>query len=315
MSARPPAVASGVLVVDKPAGITSRGAVAEVGRRLDTRRAGHAGTLDPMATGVLVVCLGEATKIAGLLVADDKSYDGELELGRETDTLDADGQVVRERIAEAAAVDRAALAAAMAALVGDIEQVPPMYSAVRQAGRRLHELARAGQEVERAARAVTVRRFDLLALDLLSFGAPRASFAVDCSKGTYVRSLVADVGEALGCGAHLTALRRTRSGGFGLDRALALADVSRDTVALPGRLVDPADALVHLPRIGLTPDQAAAVAHGKPLSWQDLSPAEAPAGPVCMLAPGGKLLALVEVEGLRIRYRRVFPLTREGAGS
>jgi tRNA pseudouridine55 synthase len=310
MSARPAGAASGVLVVDKPAGITSRGAVAEVGRRLDTRRAGHAGTLDPMATGVLLVCLGEATKIAGLLVADDKSYDGELELGRETDTLDAEGKVVRERTAEAAAVDRAALAAGMAALVGDIDQVPPMYSAVRQGGRRLHELARAGQEVERAARAVTVRRFDLIA-----FAAPRATFAVDCSKGTYVRSLVADVGEALGCGAHLTALRRTRSGGFGIGRALALADVSPETVAQPGRLVDPADALVHLARIGLTPDQAAAVAHGKPLSWQDLSPAEAPAGPVCLLAPGGQLLALVEVEGLRIRYRRVFPLTREGAGS
>jgi tRNA pseudouridine55 synthase len=310
MSARPTGAASGVLVVDKPAGITSRGAVVDVGRRLGVERAGHAGTLDPMATGVLVVCLGEATKIASLLVADDKAYDGELELGRETDTLDADGRVVRERPAEAAAVDRAALAAAMAALVGDLDQVPPMFSAVRQGGRRLHELARAGHEVERAPRPVSVRR-----LDLVSFAAPRATFVVDCSKGTYVRSLVADLGEALGCGAHLTALRRTRSGRFGLDRALALADVSPETVGQPGRLVDPADALDHLPQVALTPAQAAAAGNGKPLSWKDLSPAEAPAGPVCLLAPGGQLLALVEVDGMRIRYRRVFPLTRSGAGT
>ena len=143
---------------------------------------------------------------------------------------------------------------------------------------------------------------------------PRATFAVDCSKGTYVRSLVADLGEALGCGAHLTALRRTRSGRFGLDRALALSDVTPEIVAQPGRLVDPAEALRHLPRIALTPAQSAAAGNGKPLSWQDLSPAEAPSGPVCLIAPGGQLLALVEVEGARIRYRRVFPLTRAGTG-
>jgi len=309
MSARPGG-ASGVLVVDKPAGITSHAAVAEVSRRLRAGRAGHGGTLDPMATGVLLVCLEEATKIAGLLLGDDKSYEGEMELGRETDTLDAEGVVVRERLAEAAAVDRAALEAAMAGFTGDIEQVPPMYSAVRQGGRRLHELARAGQEVERAARPVTIR-----SLALLSFDPPRAAFAVDCSKGTYVRTLVADVGEALGCGAHLTALRRTRSGPFGLERAIPLADVSPETIAVPGRLVSPAEALAHLPRAVLTDPLVRAAEQGKTLFWKDLSPDPVPAGPLCLLSPDGALVALVEVEGGRIRYRRVFPLTRAGAGS
>ena len=309
MSARP-GLASGVLVVDKPPGITSHAAVAEVSRRLGAHRAGHGGTLDPMATGVLLVCLEEATKIAGLLLGDDKSYEGELELGRETDTLDAEGKVVRERLAEAAAVDRAALEAAMARFVGDIDQVPPMYSAVRQGGRRLHELARAGQEVERAARAVTIRQ-----LALLSFDPPRAVFAVECSKGTYVRTLVADIGEALGCGAHLTALRRTRSGPFGLDRAIPLADVTPATVAVPGRLVSPAEALAHLPRAVLTDAMVRAALQGKNLFWQDLSPSAPPAGAICLLAPGGSLVALVEVDAGRIRYRRVFPLTRSGTGS
>ncbi|HTE55273.1 MAG TPA: tRNA pseudouridine(55) synthase TruB [Kofleriaceae bacterium] len=300
--------ASGVLVVDKPAGITSHAAVAEVARRLGARRAGHAGTLDPMATGVLLVCVGEATKIAGLLLSDDKAYDGELELGRETDTLDAEGKVVRERLAEAAAVDRAALVAAMSRFLGAIEQVPPMYSAVRQGGRRLHELARAGQEVERAPRPVDIRRFDLL-----SFAPPLARFAVDCSKGTYVRTLAADLGEALGCGAHLTALRRTRSGLFSLDRAIPLDQVSPDRVAAPGALVSPAEALAHLPRVALSAAQNRAVEVGKPLLWQDLSGDPAPTGPACLIAPDGHLLALVEVEGLKIHYRRVLLRPAEGS--
>jgi tRNA pseudouridine55 synthase len=257
---------------------------------------------------VLLVCLGEATKIAGLLLGEDKAYEGELELGRETDTLDAEGQVVRQRPEEAARVQRGALSEAMARFVGRGEQVPPMYSAVRQGGRRLHELARAGQEVERAPRPVLIRRFDLL-----SFEPPRARFAVECSKGTYVRSLVADLGDALGCGAHLTALRRTRSGGFGLDRAIRLEDVNPDAVAAPGRLVPPAEALAHLPQVTLTADQERAVANGKPMLWKDLSPLPAPADPVCLLTADRHLLALIDVNEGRVRYRRVLPRTSDGS--
>jgi tRNA pseudouridine55 synthase len=290
----------GVLVIDKPAGMTSHQVVAEVSRRLGRAKTGHAGTLDPMATGVLVVLVGEATKIAQVLTADDKAYDGELELGVETDTLDADGTVIRERRAEAAAVDRAALERAMASLVGAGQQTPPMYSAIKQGGRRLHELARAGAEVERAARPVDIARFDLLRFD-----PPRATFAVDCSKGTYVRSLVADLGQALGCGAHLTRLRRTRSGPFEIAGALPLEEVALDSVR--ARLVPLARAIQHLPCAEVPPAHERAVATGKPLKWQDLSGAPAPAGTVGLVA-GGALLALAEVEPAsgRVRYRRVF---------
>lgn len=294
---------SGVLIVDKPAGRTSHQVVAEVSRRLGGAKTGHAGTLDPMATGVLVVLVGEATKIAQVLTADDKAYEGELELGIETDTLDAEGQVVRERRAEAAGVDRAALAAAMAGLVGAGLQVPPMYSAVRVEGRRLHQLARAGDEVERAARPVEIRRFDLV-----GFEPPRAAFAVDCSKGTYVRSLVADLGSALGCGAHLTRLRRTRSGPFDLTRALPLAEV--DPASAAARLVGLAEAVAHLPRAEVPAVHERAVSTGKPLKWSDFSTDPAPAGMIALVASGA-LLALAEVEPdtARVRYRRVFRAT------
>ncbi len=291
----------GVLLVDKPAGRTSHQVVAEVSRRLGGDKTGHAGTLDPMATGVLVVLVGEATKIAQVLTADDKAYEGTLELGVETDTLDADGTVVRERRAEAAGVDRAALAAAMAGFLGAGRQTPPMYSAVRVEGRRLHELARAGSEVERVARPIEIRRFDLL-----DFAPPCADFAVDCSKGTYVRSLVADLGTALGCGAHLTRLRRTRSGPFDLSRSLPLDEVAPESV----RLVSLAEAVAHLPRADVPPDLERAVSTGKPLKWNELSEASAPSGMVALVA-GGALLALAEVdpESARVRYRRVFRAT------
>ena len=290
----------GVLVIDKPAGLTSHQVVAEVSRRLDRAKTGHAGTLDPMATGVLVVLVGEATKVAQVLTADDKAYEGELELGVETDTLDADGKVVRERRGEAAAVDRARLLAAMAGLVGAGQQTPPMYSAIKQGGRRLHELARAGAEVERAARPVDIARFELL-----QFDPPRATFAVDCSKGTYVRSLVADLGEALGCGAHLTRLRRTRSGPFAIARALPLAEV--DPESARARLVSLGEAVRHLPSAEVPEALVRAVLTGKPVKWNDLSPDAAPAGTVALVA-GGALLALAEVEPEtdRVRYRRVF---------
>ena len=294
---------NGVLVIDKPAGRTSHQVVAEVSRRLGGVRTGHAGTLDPMATGVLVVLVGEATKIAQVLTADQKSYEGTLELGVETDTLDAEGAVVSERRAEAARVDRPALEAAMAGFRGAGQQTPPMYSAVRVEGRRLHELARAGAEVERAARPVEIRRFELL-----RFEPPRADFAVECSKGTFVRSLVADLGTALGCGAHLTRLRRTRSGPFDLSRALALADVAPGTAG--ARLVSLADAVAHLPRADVPPDQERAVSTGKPLKWNEISRDPAPAGMVALVG-GGALLALAEVEpeSARVRYRRVFRAT------
>jgi tRNA pseudouridine55 synthase len=290
----------GILIVDKPAGVTSAQVVARVKRALGGRRkVGHTGTLDPMATGVLPLCVGEATKIAGYLLADDKAYEGELELGVETDTLDRDGEVVRRDRAGAAAVTEAALATALAALVGASEQVPPMYSALKRDGVRLHALARAGEQVDRPPRPITVRELRLTSP--LDPATRRARFRVDCSKGTYVRALVRDIGAGLGCGACLTALRRTRSGRFGQDDA-----VDPETVGPGTPLVALADALDHLPAVTLEPAELPRVANG-----QRLPPARLAAEPgtrVRLLTPDGGLLALARVEpgDQPIRYERVF---------
>jgi tRNA pseudouridine55 synthase len=280
----------------------------------------------------LVVCLGEGTKLSSVLVADDKAYEGELELGVETDTLDAEGSIVRERRAEAGRVGRDEIARQMTRMVGFSEQVPPMYSSVKVDGRRLHQLARAGEEVARAARPIEVERFELA--ELVTHGTtidparkraggpgdgvsrsggdgsvgalPRARFRVVCSKGTYVRSLVADLGEALGCGAHLTQLRRTRSGRFGLERALPLVDLSPE--AARARLVPLAEAAAHLPILALPESLVAAARMGKPLKWKDVSNGAEPplAGPLAVVAPDRSLLALADVERGLVRYRRVF---------
>jgi tRNA pseudouridine55 synthase len=193
----------------------------------------------------------------------------------------------------------------MQRLCGASQQVPPMYSAVKVDGRRLHAIARAGDEVERAPRPIEVRAFALVSCAL-----PRARFQVDCSKGTYVRVLVADVGQALGCGAHLTALRRTRSGAMTLDGAVPLDDLTPERAA--AALVPIERAVRHLPAVQLGAEQARAASTGKPMNWQEISQDEAPAGTVALFAPGGLLVALAEVDpAFRVRYRRVFgnPLT------
>ncbi len=272
----------GVLVIDKPRGLSSAQVVARVRRELREKSAGHTGTLDPMATGVLPIVLGEATKIAGFLLADDKAYEGELELGVTTDTLDAEGKELGR--APWQHVDEAAVRAALAQLRGDLLQIPPMHSALKQDGKRLYELARAGQEVDREARPVRIDRFDLLA-----FAPPRLTFAVDCSKGTYVRSLARDLGEALGCGATLTALRRTRSGRFALADAIPLeGDL---TAAARDRLVSPADAIDHLPAWPISDAEAARVAQGQRLPL----PPEAVPGQIWrLLGTSGVLAAVAE---------------------
>jgi tRNA pseudouridine55 synthase len=238
---RPPTAAglSGLLVVDKPVGITSFDVVAEVRRMLRVRRAGHGGTLDPLASGVLPVAVGEGTKLLGFLLAEDKEYEAEATLGTVTDTLDAEGQVVAR--ADPGAVTAEGAAQAVAALRGVREQRPPMWSAVRQDGVRLYERARRGEVVERAARTICVQTTELLGFDL-----PRLRFRVACSKGTYVRVLVAELGEALGCGAHLSALRRTRSGRWAIADAVALGEVGSLLAAGRLPLRSPADALEHL---------------------------------------------------------------------
>jgi len=302
-SAREPArEVDGLLVIDKPEGLSSAEVVARVKRLLRARRAGHAGTLDPMATGVLLVCLGSATRLAAYLLADDKGYEGELELGVETDTLDREGRVSRRCEREARSVEEAVLASAMARFVGPIEQVPPMYSALKRDGRPLYELARTGKTVEREARPVRIEKFELL-----EYRAPRARFAVECSKGTYVRSLVADLGQALGCGAHLTELRRTRSGRFHVSDAVQVDDIRSETIN--NGLITPAEIAGHFPAYTVPEDLVYSVSCGRQLRWVDaFEGVPCPTGICRLVTASGALLALARVEVGRLRFERVFAL-------
>jgi tRNA pseudouridine55 synthase len=258
---------AGVLVVDKPSGLTSFGVVAAVRRALHVRRVGHTGTLDPLATGVLPVCVGEATKLVPFLLGADKRYRATLRLGVATDTLDAEGQVVRtdppERVAE---VDPAAFAAVLPRFTGPITQRPPAFSAIKVDGVRLHERARAGEAVEAPERDVVIHE-----LCLHDATPPDFTIEVHCSKGTYVRSLAADLGEALGLSAHLTALRRLAAGPFTLADAHPL-EALRDGDAARRALLSPTRALSHLPLLRLTGRALDDVRHGRRHTFRDASP-------------------------------------------
>jgi len=238
---------NGVIIVDKPAGITSHDVVDRVRKLLGIRKAGHAGTLDPMATGVLAVCVGEATKIASFLSGDDKSYEATMRLGVRTDTQDMTGRVLAE---QEPSVTEAEVKAALAAFVGTITQVPPQYSAVKVRGKALYKWARNGVNVEPAARQVTIR--EILAGDI---ALPLVNFSVTCSKGTYVRTLCADAGDRLGCGAALERLRRTVSGIFRQEHAVSLEGESEAGIRarLEQALIPMGQALPGIPGVSIPP--------------------------------------------------------------
>ena len=212
---RPIEPLDGVLPVDKPSGPTSHDVVDAVRRHFGLRKVGHGGTLDPQATGLLILLLGRGTKLADRFIGSDKTYQGVLRLGIATDTQDADGEVVRE--ADPSGVTREQVEGLMAKLTGDLLQKPPMVSAVKVAGVPLYKHARKGREVERESRLIHVYEFVME-----RFENPRAQFILRCTKGTYVRTLCAEIGDALGCGAHMTKLTRTRVGEFTLERAIPL---------------------------------------------------------------------------------------------
>jgi len=274
-------------VVDKPSGWTSHDVVARLRRIYGQRRVGHAGTLDPAATGVLLVGLGRATRLLRFLSGAGKVYRGVVVLGVATDTLDAEGAVTAER---AMPVSRPEVEAAAARFVGDIEQVPPMVSAVKVGGRRLHELAREGIEIEREPRPVRIDRIEVEAFEAGPH--PRAAIVVECSSGTYVRTLAADLGAALGGPAHLASLRRLRVASFGLDEAHTLDEVEADPAA---HVLDPAAAMRDLAVIRVDADGVLAVARGRPLPVDAL--AGAGPGPYAVLGPAGDLLAVHERRG------------------
>lgn len=274
------------LVVDKPSGITSHDVVAQVRKAVGVRRVGHAGTLDPMATGVVVVAIGRVTRLIRFIQEMVKEYVATVQFGVSTDSLDADGAVLER---EPMPIDEVDVIGVLDRFTGEIEQVPPMVSAIKMGGRRLYEIARQGQTLEREARQVTVHELELT--DFVPGSYPQASLRVVCGKGTYVRSLAADIAAALGGRAHLIELRRTRIGHLDLSRAVqveALDDYR-------SHLIDPADALATMPSVMVDSDIAAAVGNGVKFATGPVGGIE-PGQDVVVLSEDGRLLAVYRKE-------------------
>jgi tRNA pseudouridine55 synthase len=281
----------GLVVVDKPSGMTSHDVVSRCRRIFATRKVGHAGTLDPMATGVLVIGIERATKILGLLMRATKSYSATIRLGQTTTTDDADGDLVSATPADA--LTEGQVHDAIAALRGEIRQVPSAVSAVKVGGKRAYRLAREGHMVELVARTVRIDRFDVLALrrEIKGVdGATDVDVEVDCSSGTYIRALARDAGAALGVGGHLTALRRTRVGGFGLEQARTLEELAADPQL--SYSVDEA-CLLTFPRRDLNAVEAVAASHGRALEAAGID------GLYAATDPDGRVIALLRDQGER----------------
>ncbi len=284
----------GLVIVDKPAGWTSHDVVGKLRRLAGTRRVGHAGTLDPMATGVLVIGIEKATRLLGHLALSRKAYDATIRLGQSTNTDDAEGETIAT--APAAAITDEALRTAIDALTGRLQQVPPQVSAIKVDGKRAYKRAREGEALELSARPVTVYDFTVRGVrrpgELIDIDA-----SVTCSSGTYVRALARDLGAALGTGGHLTALRRTRVGPYDLTMARTIEQLTERLEVLPL-----ADAVASaFPRRDVSADEARKVAHGVRLPAVGLGP-----GPVGVFGPDGALLALVEEQGPVAKSLAVF---------
>ncbi|MFI6484101.1 tRNA pseudouridine(55) synthase TruB [Nonomuraea sp. NPDC050663] len=281
--------ASGLIIVDKPAGWTSHDVVGKMRRIAGTRRVGHAGTLDPMATGVLVVGVEKATRLLGHLALTEKVYEATILLGVTTNTDDAEGEVLSSSPVDATADQ---IMAGVKTLTGQIMQVPPQVSAIKVNGERAYKRARAGEEVELQARPITVHAFDVTAIE-----GPSITATIRCSSGTYIRSLARDLGAYLGVGGHLTALRRTRVGPYELGLARTIDQLAEQCDILPiGDAVTAA-----FPRRDVTEDEARVVRHGGRLPAAGLGK-----GPIGVFGPDGELLSLVEEQGRMARPLAVF---------
>lgn len=258
----------GVLILDKPKGLTSNAALQKVRWLFNADKGGHTGSLDPLATGVLPLCFGEATKFSQYLLDADKAYEAVIQLGVTTTTGDAEGQIVERH---PVVVTPEQLEQALRNFVGDVQQIPPMYSALKRDGQPLYKLARAGEVVEREARAITISR-----LDVLSFSADQLKISVHCSKGTYIRTLAEDIGQMLGCGAHVAELRRTQAGPFELHQAISLELLEQTHANLGPEGLDvfllPVDSgLEHWPQLKLSEHSAYYWLHGQPV-WAPDAP-------------------------------------------
>jgi len=278
---------SGLLLIDKPEGPSSFDVVLRVRRAVKVRKAGHAGTLDPFATGLLLLCLGEATKLVPFLMPEPKTYRAQVKLGEETDTQDPTGQVIAtsqelptpEQVLEAAA-----------RFVGKIEQIPPMYSALHHRGERLYRLARRGETVEVKPRQVTIYELQVEEVAL-----PLVTMTVTCSQGTYIRTLAADLGRALGCGGHLAALRRLAVGPFRVEQALTLEAIEEmASEELASRIIPLRDCLPELKALQVGPEEAERLRHGQTLPWPGNHVVQ---GERVRVLAAGDLLAVAEVRG------------------
>jgi tRNA pseudouridine55 synthase len=286
---------SGLLVVDKPAGMTSHDVVAQVRRLSGTRKVGHAGTLDPMATGVLVVGLNRATRLLGHLLLTDKAYEATVRLGVATTTDDAEGDVVATVAADT--ITDEMVRSGLAAMVGDIEQVPSAVSAIKVDGRRAYDLVRAGEQVDLAARPVRVDAIEVASVRRGDDGTVDVDVSVRCSSGTYIRAIARELGVALGVGGHLTALRRTAVGPFGLGTARTLDELADDLTMVP--IAEAARA--SFPSVDLSEEHATDVRFGRKLPQVLPGP-----GPHALFAPDGEFLALYESDGDVARAVAVF---------
>ncbi len=289
-------LSDGILVVDKPEDISSARVVARVKGCTGARKVGHAGTLDPFATGVLVCCINQATKLSRFFLHSDKRYAGILRLGTETDTLDRTGTVVAT--GDVTAVTEADVHHAAACFQGEIEQIPPAYSALKHNGVPLYRLARQGKPVQKPPRAVTIHRLVIERIEL-----PDVHFSVACSAGTYIRTLAADIGRMIGCGAHLRTLRRTASGRFTLDTAVPLAELDHLQTAgqLADRLISLSGALADMPRHEAGPDLARQIGHGRPVTGADI-PLPEGGGQVRVVDRRDRLLAVLRRKKMENTY-------------
>lgn len=295
---------NGILVLNKPLGLSSNGALQRVKYLLRAKKAGHTGALDPLATGVLPLCFGEATKFSQYLLDADKAYESEFVLGMATDSGDLDGEVIAQ--SDASAITEAQLGACLAQFSGAIEQIPPMHSALKHQGQPLYKLARQGIEIERRPRAVTISE-----LKMLSFTAgqqARVKLFVRCSKGTYIRSLARDIGQALGVGGHVAALHRTIAGPFVAEQMLTIPEIEElvkenqhDSVEQMQSLLRPVDAgIEHIPAVDISPEQANELYLGRKITASQ----QVRKGPVRVMLRAA-FIGIAEADGLTLQPKRL----------
>lgn len=278
---------NGVIIIDKPKGKTSHDIVGILRKKFGTRKVGHTGTLDPLATGVLPVCIGNATRAADMLLSGEKKYRATMILGKRSDTLDVEGKITEER---AVTVTQQQVHDAIAGFVGEQDQIPPMYSAIKKDGKKLYDLAREGIEVERKA-----RRINIYSIEVVDISLPEITIDVHCSKGTYIRSLCDDIGARLGCGAVMSELRRTYTAGFSVDEAYTIDELDNIT-DLSGTL-KPTDSLFsNLPEIHLNEKQEKSITNGVRMTWRSGKEGET----YRVYAPDGRFLCISKLENTRL---------------